>query len=39
MVTGFTRRLFELHLDFVDEVERELQPAKRGGRRRASAAP
>jgi len=39
MVTGFMRRLFELHLDFVDEVERELEPAKRGGRRRASAAP
>jgi DNA-binding PadR family transcriptional regulator len=27
MVAGFMRRLFELHLDLVDEVERELDPA------------
>jgi hypothetical protein len=27
LVTGFMRRLFELHLDLVDEVERELDPA------------
>jgi DNA-binding PadR family transcriptional regulator len=26
MVTGFMRRLFQLHLDLVDEVERELEP-------------
>jgi DNA-binding PadR family transcriptional regulator len=37
LVTGFMRRLFELHLDLVDEVERELDPAMRGGWRRASA--
>jgi DNA-binding PadR family transcriptional regulator len=37
LVTGFMRRLFELHLDLVDEVERELDPAVRGGSRRASA--
>jgi len=24
LVTGFMRRLFELHLDLVDEVQREL---------------
>jgi DNA-binding PadR family transcriptional regulator len=35
LVTGFMRRLFELHLDLVDRVERELEPAKRGGRQRA----
>jgi DNA-binding PadR family transcriptional regulator len=34
LVTGFLRRLLELHLDLVDEVERELKPAPR--RRRAS---
>jgi DNA-binding PadR family transcriptional regulator len=27
LVTGFMRRLFELHLDLVDQVERELDPA------------
>jgi DNA-binding PadR family transcriptional regulator len=26
MVTGFMRRLFQLHLDLVDEVEREFEP-------------
>jgi PadR family transcriptional regulator, regulatory protein AphA len=26
LVTGFMRRLFELHLDLVDQVERELDP-------------
>ena len=26
LVTGFLRRLFELHVEFVDEVERELAP-------------
>jgi DNA-binding PadR family transcriptional regulator len=31
MVAGFMRRLFELHLDLVDQVERELDPA--GARR------
>ena len=43
---GFMRRLFELHLDFVDEVERELSPRRRarqppnrrGSARRRSAA-
>ena len=29
LVTSFMRRLFELHLDFVDEVERELSPRRR----------
>jgi PadR family transcriptional regulator AphA len=28
LVTGFMRRLFELHLDLVDQVERELDPAE-----------
>ena len=28
MVTGFMRELFELHLDLVDQVERELDPVK-----------
>jgi DNA-binding PadR family transcriptional regulator len=37
LVTGFMRRLFELHLDLVDEVERELDLAMRGAWRRASA--
>ena len=35
LVTGFLRRLLELHLDLVDEVERELAPAPKR-RRRAS---
>ncbi len=26
LVTGFQRRLLELHLDLVDDVERELDP-------------
>ena len=30
LVTGFMRRLFALHLDLVDEVERELGPGERG---------
>jgi PadR family transcriptional regulator, regulatory protein AphA len=29
LVTGFMRRLFELHLDLVEQVERELGPSKR----------
>ena len=37
IVAGFMRRLFELHLDLVDEVERELEPPARAGRRRTSA--
>jgi PadR family transcriptional regulator AphA len=28
LVTGFMRRLFELHLDLVDQVERELDPTE-----------
>jgi PadR family transcriptional regulator AphA len=32
LVTGFMRRFFELHVDLVDQVERELDPAERGGR-------
>jgi hypothetical protein len=28
LVAGFMRRYFELHLDLVDEVERELGPAR-----------
>jgi DNA-binding PadR family transcriptional regulator len=28
LVTGFLRRLLQLHLDLVDEVERELRPAR-----------
>jgi DNA-binding PadR family transcriptional regulator len=28
IVTGFLRRLLDLHLDYVDEVERELAPGK-----------
>jgi DNA-binding PadR family transcriptional regulator len=34
IVVGFLRRLLELHLEFVDEVERELAP---GGQRRRRA--
>jgi DNA-binding PadR family transcriptional regulator len=33
LVAGFMRRLFELHLDLVDQVERELDPAQDGGPR------
>jgi len=29
IVTGFLRRLLDLHLDYVDEVERELAPRRR----------
>ena len=32
MVTGFLRRLLELHVELVDEVERELTPSATGGR-------
>jgi DNA-binding PadR family transcriptional regulator len=32
LVSGFLRRLLELHVDFVEEVERELAPPSRGGR-------
>jgi len=35
-VTGFLRRLLELHLELVDEVERELAPEPERRRRRAS---
>jgi DNA-binding PadR family transcriptional regulator len=41
LVIGFLRRLLELHLELVDEVERELSPKRRGkarARRRASKA-
>jgi len=31
LVIGFLRRLLDLHLDFVDEVERELAPERKGG--------
>jgi DNA-binding PadR family transcriptional regulator len=33
IVIGFLRRLLELHLDLVDEVERELAPRAEGARR------
>jgi len=36
IVTGFLRRLLELHLELVDEVERELAPEPERRRRRAS---
>ena len=45
LVVDFLRRLLQLHLDLVDEVERELAPSGRGrrrqapGRRRAETAP
>ena len=29
LVTGFLRRLLDLHLEFVDEVESELAPERR----------
>jgi len=29
LVTGFLRRLLDLHLEFVDEIERELAPKAR----------
>jgi hypothetical protein len=32
-VTGFLRRLLELHVELVDEVERELAPGAREKRR------
>jgi hypothetical protein len=28
LVTGFMRRLFELHLELVDQVEKELSPER-----------
>jgi DNA-binding PadR family transcriptional regulator len=39
LVTGFLRRLLDLHLDLVDEVEHQLAPHRRGSstRRRAGA--
>jgi len=37
LATGFMRRLFELHLDLVDEVERELDAGEAGERRPAAA--
>ena len=36
LVAGFMRRLLELHLELVDEVERELDPARGGEQQRAS---
>ena len=36
LVTGFMRRLFELHLELIDEVDRELDATERGERPRAS---
>jgi hypothetical protein len=30
IIVGFLRRLLELHLDLIDEVERELDPGGRG---------
>lgn len=38
LVTGFLRRLLELHLDWIDQVERELGPGA-GSERRARAQP
>ena len=35
LVTGFLRRLLQLHLELVDEVERELAPTDRGRPRQA----
>jgi DNA-binding PadR family transcriptional regulator len=35
LVFGFLRRLLDLHLEFVDDLERELAPDKRPGSRRA----
>ena len=34
LVFGFLRRLLDLHLEFVDDLERELAPDKRPGSRR-----
>lgn len=34
LVNGFLRRLLELHLELVDDVERELTPKRRGPSRR-----
>jgi PadR family transcriptional regulator, regulatory protein AphA len=39
LATSFMRRLFELHLDLVDQVERELDPTERDARQRASSDP
>jgi PadR family transcriptional regulator, regulatory protein AphA len=39
LVTGFMRRLFELHLDLVDQVERELDTTERGGPQRQPSHP
>jgi DNA-binding PadR family transcriptional regulator len=39
LVIGFLRRLLQLHLDFVDEVQRELAPATRGRPRQARRRP
>jgi DNA-binding PadR family transcriptional regulator len=36
LVAGFMRRLFELHLELVDEVEHELAPPERPRRRRST---
>ena len=36
LAAGFMRRLFELHLELVRDVERELAATKRGARRRPS---
>jgi PadR family transcriptional regulator AphA len=33
LVVGFLRRLLEMHLELVDEIERELRPARKARRR------
>jgi DNA-binding PadR family transcriptional regulator len=39
LVIDFLRRLLELHLDWIEEVERELSPASGNGRRAPAATP
>ena len=39
LTIGFLRRLLELHLDWIEEVERELSPAAGNGRRPRAAPP
>jgi DNA-binding PadR family transcriptional regulator len=36
LATGFMRRFYELHLELIEEVERELDATERSARRRAS---
>lgn len=38
LVTGFLRRLLDLHLELVDNVERELAPPRSAGRGSATSA-